>query len=92
MTFDFDPAELHQFPDRLFRRELQVPANQRELIEDLDRQLAARLDFERVQQWKREHIFEDWRHFERDRLVEAALEFQPDASSQEEVENMSTML
>lgn len=92
MTFDFDPAELHRFPDRLFRRELQVPANLRELIEDLDGQLAARLDFERVQLWKREHIFEDWRHFERDRLVEAALEYQPDANSQEEVHNMSTTL
>ena len=66
MTFDVDPEELHQFPDRLFRRELQVPANLRELIEDLDGELAARLDFERVQLWKREHIFEDWRHFERD--------------------------
>ena len=33
MTFNFDPEELHQFPDRLFRRELQVPANLRELIE-----------------------------------------------------------
>lgn len=66
MTFNFDPEELHQFPDRLFRRELQVPANLRELIEDLDDELAARLDFDRVQLWKREHIFEDWRHFERD--------------------------
>ncbi len=66
MTFNFDPEELHQFPDRLFRRELQVPANLRELIEDLDGELAARLDFDRVQLWKREHIFEDWRHFERD--------------------------
>jgi hypothetical protein len=27
MTFQFDPEELHQFPDRLFRRELQNPAN-----------------------------------------------------------------
>ena len=24
MTFQFDPEELHQFPDRLFRRELLV--------------------------------------------------------------------
>jgi predicted transposase YdaD len=66
MTFNLDPKELHQFPDHLFRRELQVPANLRELIEDLDAELAARLDFERVQLWKREHVFEDWRHFERD--------------------------
>jgi len=36
MDFQIDPAELHQFPDRLFRRELQHPANLRELIEDLD--------------------------------------------------------
>jgi hypothetical protein len=66
MTFNLDPEELHQFPDRLFRRELQVPANLRELIADLDGELAARLDFERVELWKREHIFEDWRRFERD--------------------------
>lgn len=66
MTFDVDPEELHQFPDRLFRRELQVPANLRELIEDLDGELAARLDFDRLQLWEREHIFEDWRRFERD--------------------------
>jgi len=66
MTFSIDPEELHQFPDRLFRQELQVPANLRELIEDLDSELAARLDFDRVQLWKREHIYEDWRHFERD--------------------------
>jgi len=66
MPFELDPQELHSFPDRLFRRELQVPANLRELIEDLDRELAARLDFDRVQLLKREHIFEDWRHFERD--------------------------
>jgi len=66
MTFDVDPEELHQFPDRLFRRELQVPANLRELIEDLDGELAARLDFDRLQLWKRERIFEDWRRFERD--------------------------
>lgn len=66
MPFELDPQELHSFPDRLFRRELQVPANLRELIEDLDRELAARLDFDRVQLLKREHIFEDWRHFQRD--------------------------
>jgi hypothetical protein len=66
MTFQLDPEELHHFPDRLFRYELEVPANLRELIEDLDRDLAARLDFERAQLWKREHVFEDWRHFERD--------------------------
>ena len=35
MDFQIDPAELHQFPDRLFRRELQNPANLRELIEEL---------------------------------------------------------
>ena len=59
MTFSIDPEELHQFRDRLFRQELQVPANLRELIEDLDSELAARLDFDRVQLWKREHIYED---------------------------------
>jgi hypothetical protein len=66
MTFNLDPEELHQFPDRLFRRELQIPANLRELIEDLDGELAARLDFEKVHLWQREHIFEDWRKLERD--------------------------
>jgi hypothetical protein len=66
MTFQFDPEELHQFPDRLFRRELQIPANLRELIEDLDNELAAKLDFDRARLWKREHVFDDWRHFERD--------------------------
>jgi hypothetical protein len=65
-TFNLEPDELHQFPDRLFRRQLQVPANLRELIEDLDGELASRLDFEKVRLWQREHIFEDWRHFERD--------------------------
>jgi hypothetical protein len=66
MDFQIDPAELHQFPDRLFRRELQHPANLRELIEDLDSELAARLDFDRAELWRREHTFDDWRHFERD--------------------------
>lgn len=49
MTFHVAPEELHQFPDRLFRRELQVPANLRQMIEDLDGELAARLDFDQVQ-------------------------------------------
>jgi hypothetical protein len=66
MVFNLDPEELHHFPDRLFRQELQIPANLRELMEDLDRELAARLDFDRVCLWPREHIFEDWRKFERD--------------------------
>jgi hypothetical protein len=66
MGFQFDPEELHQFPDRLFRRELQIPANLRDLIEDLDSDLAAKLDFDRARLWKREHVFDDWRHFERD--------------------------
>jgi hypothetical protein len=57
-------VELHQFPDRLFRRALRVPANLRELIEDLDGD--ARLDFDRARLWEREHIVEDWRRFERD--------------------------
>ena len=78
MTFNFDPEELHQFPDRLFRRELQVPANLRELIEDLDGELAARLDFDRVRLWKREHIFEDWRHFERDLPLLVPYRSEPD--------------
>jgi hypothetical protein len=46
MDFQIDPVELHQFPDRPLRRELQHPANLRELIEDLDSELAARLDFD----------------------------------------------
>jgi len=66
VIFNLDPEELRQFPDRLFRRGLQIPANLRELIEDLDSELAGRLDFDRMQLREREHIFEDWRRFERD--------------------------
>ena len=66
MSLDLDPEELHQFPDRLFRRELQIPGNLRELMEDLDSELAGRLDFDRMELREREHIFEDWRRFERD--------------------------
>jgi hypothetical protein len=66
MMFNLDAEDLHQFPDRLFRHDLQVPANLRELIEDLDGPFAARLDFDRARLVEREHIFEDWRKFERD--------------------------
>ncbi len=65
MSF-FDDPPLRDFPDHALRRLLENPANLRDLVAALRPDLAARMDFSRLQPEPREFLMEDWRKRECD--------------------------
>ena len=67
MTFFNDPP-LHDFPDRAIRKLQAIPAHLRELVQAVAPALAARLDFERRTELKRDFPLPDWRRRETDLL------------------------
>jgi hypothetical protein len=67
MSF-FDDPPIHDFPDRAIRLALGHPHNLRDLVHEAAPELAARLDFDRMQTVPRDFLLQDWRGRESDLL------------------------
>lgn len=65
----FQEPPLHDFPDRAFRQLLSDPGNLRDLVAALLPDVAARLDFSRLEILPRTFLLDDWRHREADLLI-----------------------